>query len=73
MFLFCGSDGGCGSGGGGCGGCKNRKLTYDKDKSHLDPTMTHGILVTPQKLTILSYTIWIMSNEFLDVMEYTSM
>jgi hypothetical protein len=52
---------------------KKEKLTYDIDKSHLDPTMTQGILVTPQKLTILSYTTWIMLNEFLDVMEYTSM
>lgn len=43
------------------------------DKSHLDPTMTQGILGTPQKLTILSYTTWIMLNEFLDVIEYTSM
>jgi len=38
-------------------------------KSHLDPTITHGMSVTPQKSIILSYTVWIMSKEFLDVIE----
>jgi len=31
--------------------------------------MTQGISFIPQKLTILSYTIWIMSKEFLEVTE----
>ena len=33
--------------------------------------MTQGIELMPQKLTILSYTIWTMSKDFLDVTEYT--
>ena len=31
--------------------------------------MTQGIELMPQKLTILSYTIWTMSKDFLDVTE----
>lgn len=38
-------------------------------KSVLEPTMTHGMSFIPQKSIILSYTIWIMSNEFLEVTE----
>lgn len=33
--------------------------------------MTQGIELIPQKFTILSYTIWTMSKDFLDVTEYT--
>ena len=53
--------------------CKSRwgkKVeTHDIYRSLFDPTITHGILLTPQKSTILSCTIWIMLNEFLEVME----
>jgi hypothetical protein len=38
-------------------GATNKKVTYDIDKSLFEPTMTHGTLLTPQKSTILSYTI----------------
>ena len=40
-------------------------------RSFLEPTMTHGTELMPQKFTILSYTIWTMSKDFLDVTEYT--
>jgi len=43
----------------------------DGARSHFDPTMTHGMSPTPQKSTILSYTICIMSKELRDVIEYT--
>lgn len=41
------------------------------DPTIFDPTMTHGMSPTPQKSTILSYTICIMSKELRDVIEYT--
>jgi len=33
--------------------------------------MTQGTELIPQKFTILSYTIWTISKDFLDVTEYT--
>lgn len=38
-------------------------------RSVLEPTITHGMSLTPQKSMILSYTIWTMSNELREVME----
>lgn len=40
-------------------------------RSDLEPTMTQGISVMPQKSTILSYTTWTISKEFRDATEYT--
>jgi len=52
---------------------KERKGTTHPEgaRSHFDPTMTHGMSPTPQKSTILSYTICIISKELRDVIEYT--
>lgn len=40
-------------------------------RSVLEPTMTQGISITPQKSIILSYTVCIISNDLRDATEYT--